>query len=45
LESSLHPGWFLGLQGETLALVGNIDDAAVIVLTQQRFFDDLTDGK
>jgi len=45
LESSLHPGWFLGLQGETLVLVGNIDDAAVIVLTQQRFFDDLTDGK
>ena len=45
LESVQHPGWFLGLREQRLVLVPNIADAAVIEFSQQRFFDDLSDGK
>jgi hypothetical protein len=45
LESAQHPGWFLGRREELLVLVPDIADATVIEFSQQRFFDDLTDGK
>lgn len=45
LESTQDPGWFLGRQGNRLVLVPDIADATVIEFSQQRFFDDLSDGK
>jgi hypothetical protein len=45
LESAQHPGWFLGRRKDRLVLVPDIADATVIEFSQQRFFDDLTDGK
>jgi hypothetical protein len=45
LESTRHPGWFLGRQGNRHVLVPDIADATIIEFSQQRFFDDLSDGK
>jgi hypothetical protein len=45
LESTRHPGWFLGRREGRLVLVRDLANAQVVRFRQQRFFDDLSDGK
>jgi hypothetical protein len=45
LESIQHPDWFLGRREGQLVLVRDLADAEVVRFGQQRFFDDLSDGK